>query len=130
MIACKPCEPQEEGTEDIAGEVDPLGLEGAELNDQPHIPHRGHGWVRVNDTKGCCPKIKWECQQDKCPKPKPCQQYYKLQELPVAKGECCPRFKCGKYSYSYNHNFLFLKVVLISWLYCVTISFYHPVVTT
>lgn len=97
-VACKPCEPQEEGTEDIAAEVYPLGLEGSEINDQPRIPHRGHGWVQVNDTKGCCPKMKWVCQQDNCLKPKPCQQYYDLEELPVPKGECCPQFKCGKYS--------------------------------
>lgn len=106
MTACKPCELQKEGTEDVTNEVDPLLLEDAEPNDQPQIPHRGHGWVQVNDTKGCCPQMKWECRQDACPKPEPCQQYYKLEELPVAKGECCPRFKCGKYSYNFLLTFI------------------------
>ena len=99
---CKPCELLEEGTKDVAFEIDPLLLEDATLNDRPQFLHRGHGWVQVNDTRGCCAHLEWECQTESCPKPKPCQDYYKLHELPLAKGECCPVFICGNYCCSYN----------------------------
>jgi hypothetical protein len=113
LTACKPCELLEERTQDVASEIDPFLLGDVTLNDRPQFPHRGHGWVQVNDTRGCCPHSRWECQQERCPKPEPCQDYYKLHELPVAKGECCPLFKCGNYCCSYNLiNFLFLT----SWI--------------
>jgi hypothetical protein len=94
ICACKPCELLEERTQDVASEIDPSLLLDVTQNDRPQFLHRGHGWVQVNDTRGCCAHLKWVCQLESCPKPKPCQDYYKLHELPVAKGECCPSFEC------------------------------------
>nr|CAD7570854.1 unnamed protein product [Timema californicum] len=52
------------------------------------------GMVSVVDESGCCPVSVRICNTTLCPQPSHCPQFYKLTELPPAKGKCCPTFTC------------------------------------
>nr|CAD7400885.1 unnamed protein product [Timema poppensis] len=52
------------------------------------------GMVSVVDDSGCCPVSVRICNTTLCPQPSHCPQFYKLTELPPAKGKCCPTFTC------------------------------------
>lgn len=53
------------------------------------------GMVKEIDSSGCCPKVKYICKHETCPKTPKCPRFYMV-KYTQKEEDCCPKYSCGK----------------------------------